>query len=270
MSSKQSPNKKKASSKKEPNKKKRSPKKRTVKERTLSKARKRKKKFFGFVWNLLFYVVMAMILSGSLLMAVMQKQDKSLNGYRMFGVLTNSMVSPGNTIKAGGFRAGDLLMIKEESKEKIKVDDVITYRPSTDPDNKNTNYLTHRVVKIKDRLGDEKGLFFITRGDANKTDDMPISADALVGKVVVRVPKIGGILSFIKENWLISLIFILSILGFIWVMRIYVLSAPVSKKRTHKKKKPITKKKKRAPIKYGITSFEVNINKKISSRRKQK
>lgn len=214
------------------------------------------KKILLFLWNLLFYGLMLALLSGSLLMAVMQQQDKSLNGYRMFGVLTNSMVSPDNTVKSGGFRAGDIIMIQEVPKESIQAGDVITYRPSTNPTNKSTNYLTHRVVKINDHLGEEEGLFFVTRGDANKTDDMPISADALVGKEVFRIPKLGGILTFVRENWIISLIFIVSILGFIWVVRIYIMIEPEKKR---KRKKHPTK---------GITSAEVNINKKKKHRRK--
>lgn len=208
-----------------------------------------------FLWNLLFYTVMLSLLIGSGLMAVMQQQDKSLNGYRMFGVLTNSMVSPDNTLKPGGFRAGDILIVKEVPGKEIKVGDVITYRPSTNPTNKSNNNLTHRVVKINDHLGEEEGLFFVTRGDANKTDDMPISANALVGKEVFSIPKLGGLLAFIKENWLISLIFIVSILGFIWVIRIYIISAP---KKSRKKKD-----------RRGITSSEVNINKNTQSRRRK-
>ena len=190
------------------------------------------------VWNIMFYMFMLSILLGSGLMAVMQQQNKSLNGYRMFGVLTNSMVSPNNTIKKGGFRSGDVLITKEVDPNTIKKGDVITYRPSTNPTNASTNFLTHRVVKVDNKLGNEKGLFFTTRGDANKTDDMPISASALVGKEIAVIPKIGGILLFIKENWLLSLIFIISILGFIWVMRTYIFpsSNNVETKKTQRKR----------------------------------
>ncbi|WP_348921027.1 signal peptidase I [Enterococcus rotai] len=196
----------------------------------------KEQKWLLLCWNLVFYGLMLSLMVSSGLMAMMQKQDKSLNGYRMFGVLTNSMVSPDNTLKKGGFRAGDMLVIKEIDTNQVKVGDVITYRPSTNPTNKSTNYLTHRVVKIEDHLGEEKGIFFTTRGDANKSDDMPISARALVGKVTVRVQKIGGILAFCKENWLVSLIFIICIIGFTWVTRIYILSGS-KKKRTQKKRK---------------------------------
>ncbi|WP_242700734.1 signal peptidase I [Enterococcus sp. DIV0212c] len=217
-------------------------------------------RLFLFIWNIIFYVLMLSLLVGSSLMAIMQQQDKALNGYRMFGVLTNSMVSPDNTLKNGGFRAGDMLVIKEVSAEQVKVGDVITYRPSTNPTNKSTNFLTHRVAKIDDHLGEEKGIFFTTRGDANKSDDLPISSRALVGKVTVRVPKIGGILAFIKENWLVSLIFLISITGFVWVTRIYILNGSV---KSHPQKKRKTK------PKTDITLSKVNINKTHTRRKHQ-
>lgn len=266
-----------------------------------SKNHRRKKKvkknrtMFLLLWNLLFYISMLSILIGAGMMALMQQNDKSFNGYRIFGVLTDSMVSPDNSIKKGGFRSGDVLLTKEVDPAEIRVGDVITYRPSTNPANKSTNYLTHRVVKVSDQLGDEKGLFFTTRGDANKTDDMPISSTALIGKEMMVIPKIGGIILFVKENWLISIVFIVSLIGFIWVIRSYVFiptkheTNPAQKNRSKRKKQPVlnqgnkgrTKKKKKkldekTPQKYkqekhlnkDITSKEDNINKVKQNRRK--
>lgn len=228
-------------------KKKKSHGKKHDKEKQQSKSSKTK--FLASLLNLIFYVVMISIFLGAGLMAVMQKQDKSLNGYRMFGVLTNSMVSPDNTVKDGGFRAGDIVIIKEVKAKDLKKGDVITYRPSTNPDNKNNNYLTHRVVKVQNDYKDRKGYYFTTRGDANKTNDMPMSEKALVGKVVGRIPKVGGILSFIKENFILSLVFILSVVGFFWVIRMYILADDDDgdigeKKRPRKEVKKVSKKKK--------------------------
>ena len=237
-------------------------------EKYRKQAKQQNKSLLLFIWNLAFYVCMLSILIGAGLMAVMQQQNKSLNGYRMFGVLTNSMVSPDNTIKKGGFRSGDIILTKEVDPKEIQVGDVITYRPSTNPTNESTNNLTHRVVKINDRLGNEEGIFFITRGDANKTDDMPISATALVGKEVVIIPKVGGILAFVKDNWLISLVFIFSLFGFIWVMRTYILPTPLPERnRKKKKRKQPRQQKKRQPT-YGIASKEDNIKKTTHTRRK--
>lgn len=194
------------------------------------------------LFNVLFYVIMLGIFFGAGIMAIMQQQDKSFNGYRMFGVLTDSMVSPGNKIKKGGFHSGDVIIIKEVKAKDLKKGDVITYRPSTNPDSKSTNYLTHRVVKVEKNPEGKKGYYFTTRGDANKTDDMPMSEKALVGKVVGRIPKVGGVLSYIKENFILSVIFILSVVGFFWVIRMYIL-ADDDEPRTRKEVKEVSRKK---------------------------
>lgn len=174
---------------------------------------------------------MLFILVFTLALAIMQQQDKSLNGYRMLGVLTNSMVSPDNSIKDGGFRSGDILITKEMKPQEIKVGDVITFETSANPTKKNSNYLTHRVVNISDSLGEESGIFFTTRGDANKSDDLPINSSSMIGKGVFVIPKIGMLLIYINENKIVSLIFVLSLLGFIWVMKAYIFS-PYSNSKT--------------------------------------
>ena len=192
----------------------------------------------SFIWNLVFYLMMFSILIGAGFLAMMQQQGKSLNGYRIFGVLTDSMVSPNNTLKKGGFRSGSILITKEVPPEDIKVGDVITYKPSTNPTNKSTNYLTHRVVKVKSELNGEEGIYFVTRGDANKTDDMPISSRALIGKEVFVIPAIGGVLTFIKENGLVSIIFIVSMIGFVWIVKNQILVPnEVNDKKKKKKRK---------------------------------
>lgn len=215
--------------------------------------------------NILFYVFMLSILLGASLMALMQQQDKGVNGYRMFGVLTNSMVSPDDSLKKDGFRSGDILVIKKVSPELIEVGDVITYHPATDPVNASSNYLTHRVININTELGGEQGIFYTTRGDANQSDDMPINSNALVGKVVYVIPKIGGLLRFIKENWVLSSIFIISVLGFVWVMRTYILVESVKKVPPVKRKK----KKKRKRKKSDIIPSGNNINQRSRNRRKK-
>ncbi|HCM88358.1 MULTISPECIES: signal peptidase I [Vagococcus] len=200
-----------------------------------NKMKSKKRKILQICWNIFFYLIMFFILISAILMAALQRQEKSLNGYRMFGVLTDSMVSPDNSIQEGGFRSGDILITKEVPPESIKIGDVITYKTSANPINKETNLLTHRVVKIQDHLEEEKGIFITTRGDANKSDDMPINASTVVGKGVFVIPKLGGLIKFIKENWLVSLVFILSFVGFVWVVRAYVF-LPQAKSKRHRKK----------------------------------
>lgn len=216
-----------------------------MKKKKSQKIKKNQKIKIGILifFNLFFYLVTFFILVISLSFAITQSKNQSVFGFRALGVLSNSMVSPDGRLKDGGFRSGDIIIIKEISPKQIKIGDIITYHPSLRTSNQNTNYLTHRVAEVKSELNGEKGIFFITKGDANKTNDMPISEKQLVGKVVARIPKIGGIIKFIKENLIVSFIFVFSVLGFIWVIKTYILEEkrkPTTRKnvvKVHSKKK---------------------------------
>lgn len=65
------------------------------------------------------------------------------------------------------------------------VGDVVTFQPvSGDP-----TLITHRVVGVQ--AGEE--LSYITRGDANGTDDEPITAEQVMGRVVYHIPYVGHV-----------------------------------------------------------------------------
>ncbi|NLY18790.1 MAG: signal peptidase I [Clostridiaceae bacterium] len=91
------------------------------------------------------------------------------------------------------FRTGSLLIIRLVEKEKIKVNDIITYRRPND-----SVATTHRVVRILDEDGERK---FITRGDANNIDDpVPVSEDHVVGTVSVAIPLLGYFIGFVRTK----------------------------------------------------------------------
>ena len=80
-------------------------------------------------------------------------------------------------------KAGDLAITQEVELETIQVGDIIQYQRYGD-------LVLHRVVRIETR---PDGTHFITRGDANNVDDDPVPESAVVGKVVLVVPKLGWI-----------------------------------------------------------------------------
>lgn len=99
----------------------------------------------------------------------------SVFGYTQLCVLSGSMEP--------SFSAGDLVIIHKE--KEYRPGDIITFR---DED----SYVTHRITEAA-----EGG--FITKGDANPTADREtVRTDQIEGKVILIIPWLGSILSFLK------------------------------------------------------------------------
>ena len=92
----------------------------------------------------------------------------TVGGYAPLIVLTDSMYPK--------IQNGDLIAVKSEKAENIRVGDVISF---FDPDGNGSSVVTHRVIEIIS----EGGLKFRTKGDANNTEDTSaVPAANLVGK----------------------------------------------------------------------------------------
>jgi signal peptidase len=144
-------------------------------------------KLRNLILDLLVYGMALSLILGATIFAFSNSTEKSLFGYRFYNVITPSMEPV--------FSPGDMIFIKICGVDEIQEGDVITFVP-----NKNSKaYLTHRVKKI---TPGEKGEApsVVTRGDANNTDDPPISGEAVVGKYLFSIPKAGAIINFIREN----------------------------------------------------------------------
>ena len=134
--------------------------------------------------NLLFILSMIIIISLILITVrtMMMGQEPSILGHRLYIVDSGSM-SP--TLKLGA-----LIIVREMEADEISVDDIITYKGSED------SVVTHRVTEIEG-----EGSTFITKGDANKTDDpMPLDSSKLIGKVIFVIPYIGFLLKLIRTK----------------------------------------------------------------------
>ena len=125
-----------------------------------------------------------------------------LFGFNMLNVETGSMepVLPVNT----------LVFVQSAEPETIKEGDIITFVI-----NEKGTLATHRVININSGKR-----IFVTKGDANNTDDGSISWDNVVGVMRFKIPKIGGVFQIITapENrpLIITVIVILLVGIFIW------------------------------------------------------
>lgn len=116
-------------------------------------------------------VIFAVFLMGSRLM-----------GLRVFNVISGSMQPT--------YNVGDLLYVKTVDPDSVKVGDPITFVLNED-----LVVATHRVVQI-----DKENSHFITKGDANETEDAaPVHFNNLVGVPVFAIPLLGYVSAYIQS-----------------------------------------------------------------------
>lgn len=96
-------------------------------------------------------------------------------GYGMSVVLSGSMEPT--------LSVGDLLVVRAQ--RSYEVGDMVVYQSGRTP-------VVHRIVSAEDDT-------FTTRGDANNTNDAPIPATAVKGRVILTIPKVGSLLWTLKS-----------------------------------------------------------------------
>lgn len=96
-------------------------------------------------------------------------------GYHIYSVISGSMEP--------AIPVGSMVYIKNEAPEDMKKDDVIAFYGAKD----SNAIITHRVVENRVVMGE-----FITKGDANQTEDMnPVPYSNFIGRVTLSIPKAG-------------------------------------------------------------------------------
>lgn len=132
------------------------------------------------VLRILFAVLLTAVIGSNLWMLVQQsvfkKDPPELFGYSQL-VVTSGSMEP-------AFSAGDMILIRQE--ESYALGDIVTFRLS------GGDLVTHRIV------GSVEGSF-ITKGDANNTEDDDLLSPAqIVGKLVTCIPAVGSFLLFLR------------------------------------------------------------------------
>ncbi len=103
-------------------------------------------------------------------------------GYEVYSVISGSMEPE--------IPVGSLVLVKGRDASEIKEKDVIAFYGGAD----SRAIITHRVVENRVLEGE-----FITKGDANKAEDMnPIPYENFIGKVELNIPELGGLAQFIS------------------------------------------------------------------------
>lgn len=145
---------------------------------------KKKNRLKSFLWNFFFYVIFV----GGIVFGLPKFLVWSLGTEYPMAAITSGSMWP-------ALKEGDLVFIRGVKEiSEIKVGDIIVFS------NETSNSLTiHRIISIKEGV-------ITTKGDANKTDDNPISFDKVVGRTLTfrgdkpfRVPHLGSVTVFASK-----------------------------------------------------------------------
>ena len=148
------------------------------------------------------YKIMIGFIIFIMIWAVLQKVSNNkfaICGIKIFTVITGSMIPV--------YNIGDIIIVKEESAEKLKINDDIVY--NGEKGNVRNKTITHRIVEInKKEDGDYR---IVTKGVANTARDPEINQTQVIGKVIGKVTIVNWILRVITNIyvWMLIPVFML-------------------------------------------------------------
>ena len=155
------------------------------------KIMREKENIFRYIVSVISYAlfIFLMLIGGMLLLYIADikiraaKGDYSAPMFNAYVVLSGSMV-PNIMIK-------DVVVTKKIPEEELEVGDIITF---ISPDQRFGGIsVTHRII---DKIYDEEdGIYkYRTQGDANNiADSVPVPNSNILGKVILKIPKLGYI-----------------------------------------------------------------------------
>ena len=147
-----------------------------------SKNKNPRGRVFSAIWRVML-ILLAVILAISACTIAYDKFVKKSKIPSVFGYSILIVASPSMT---GAIEAGDAIIIKNS--DSYAVGDVITYFPEGE-----SFSVTHRIVRME---GDK----FYTKGDANQSEDSdPVLIEQIVGKVAVKLDKVGYFIEWLKS-----------------------------------------------------------------------
>lgn len=147
-----------------------------------SKNKNPRGRVFSAIWRVML-ILLAVILAIS---ACTLAYDKFVKKSKIPSVFGYSMLIVASPSMTGAIEAGDAIIIKNS--DSYAVGDVITYFPEDE-----SFLVTHRIVRME---GDK----FYTKGDANQSEDSdPVLIEQIVGKVAVKLDKVGYFIEWLKS-----------------------------------------------------------------------
>ena len=147
-------------------------------------------KFLKVLWNIIYtclFIFVVLILA----VVVMQRfsnNKTSLGGFRIFNIVTESMVPV--------YKVGDVILDKEVDVSELKKGDDVTYT------GKKGNFagriVTHRIESIEKQ--DDGSYKIVTKGVANAIEDPEITENEIQGKVIYKFIVISFLSKLINND----------------------------------------------------------------------
>lgn len=152
------------------------------------------KKVLNVIKNILVWVVLLiavfMMVFTIISVNTFDRNDRSLFGYRIYIVLSDSM-------SATDFESGDIVLVREVAPESLEVGDIIAFTSRNESNYGET--VTHKIRSLTVTQNGEPG--FITYGTTTNTDDEAIvTYPYILGKYSFRIPKLGSFFRFLKTT----------------------------------------------------------------------
>lgn len=152
------------------------------------------RKALNIVKNILVWLIVAvavfMVIFTVVSVTVLDRDERSLFGYKAYIVLSDSM-------SATDFDAGDVVLVKEVDASTLKEGDIISYR-SQNTENFG-KVVTHKIRRLTTDANGDPG--FITYGTTTNTDDETVvTYPYILGKYQSRIPKAGTFFQFLKTT----------------------------------------------------------------------
>ena len=164
-------------------------------------------KFFKSLFLYIIYIIIIIVILYDMFLiigtVINPDETPDVLGIKTFSIISGSM-EPAISIN-------DIVVVREVNPNDININDIITFKVENE-------IITHRVINIEKK--DER-IVYTTKGDKNDVTDIEkISDTQIEGKCVAKIPKIGKLLTIVKNKVFFGIIITVLLICFLWQRKI--------------------------------------------------
>lgn len=144
-----------------------------------------------FIWKLIEKVIIIAVIfiSAIIITQNVTQNEQAFAGFRIYRVLTGSMVPK--------YQIGDVILVREKEINEIKIGDDVSYNGTAG--SMKGKLVTHQVIGIEEIDGEK---VFHTKGIANNSEDPAISGNQITGVVQTKLHAITYICNMLTNRYI--------------------------------------------------------------------